>query len=368
LVTCYRVSDDRLERTLVCAHRASGKILWSKTVPGASNEDPPRGQLMSHGYASSTPVTDGEYVYVQFGKAGVLAFDMQGNQLWQADIGSGSAQMGWGSAASPVIYKSMVILNAGAESDAVIALDRSTGKEVWKAPSDGLNGCWATPILVDIGNGNYDLVLNAPFEIWGFNPDTGKLRWYCEGIQGGTVCPTVVVKDGIIYAVGGGGGPSRPAAIAVKAGGKGDVNKTHVVWRNERVGSYVTSPVIVGDHLYWINNQNSAMCLKLADGEVVYQERLSGGTGSGRPQGGGFGGGRGGGSQPYASVVAADGKIFAFMRQSEALVLAAEPKFEILAKNKLDDDAGTFNATPAIHNGQLLVRSDKYLYCLGTKN
>ncbi|HUE74678.1 MAG TPA: PQQ-binding-like beta-propeller repeat protein [Pirellulaceae bacterium] len=368
LVTCYRISDDRLERTLVCADRNSGKILWSKTVPGASNEDPPRGQIMSHGYASSTPVTDGEYVYVQFGKAGVLAFDMQGNQLWQADIGSGSAQMGWGSAASPVIYKNLVIVNAGAESDSVIALDRSTGKEVWKAPSDGLNGCWATPILVDIGNGNYDLVLNAPYEIWGFNPDTGKVRWWCEGIIGITVCPTIVAKDGIVYAIGGGGGPSRPAAIAVKAGGKEDVNQSHVVWRNERVGSYVTSPVIVGDHLYWINNQNQAMCLKLADGEVVYQERLSGGTGGGRPQGGGFGGGRGGGgSQPYASVVAADGKIFAFMRQSEALVLAAEPTFKILARNKLDDDAGIFNATPAIHNGQLLVRSDKYLYCLGTK-
>jgi len=341
---------------------------------------------MSHGFASSTPVTDGEYVYVLFGKAGVVAFDLKGNELWKKSVGSGSAQMGWGSAASPVLYKNLVIVNAGAEAEAIIALNRSTGDEVWKAPADGLNGCWTTPILVDIGDGKQDLVLNAPYEIWGLNPDTGKVRWYCDGIQGGTVCPTVVTKDGIVYAIGGGGGGTQGAAVAVKAGGKGDVNKTHVVWRNERVGSYVTSPVIVGDHLYWINNQNVAICLKLADGEVVYQERLAGGGGGGarpqpggRPQpsgrpdggfGGGFGGGRGGGgfgSQPYASVVAADGKIFAFMRQSEAVVLAAEPKFEILAKNKLDDDAGIFNATPAIHNGQLLVRSDKYLYCLGTK-
>jgi outer membrane protein assembly factor BamB len=373
LVTCYRGvgrgSSGGLERMVVCADRASGKILWTTPVKAKAkeNDDASNRMLMSHGFASSTPVTDGKSVYVLFGKSGVLAFDLEGNQLWQTDVGDRDAQQQWGSASSPALYKNMVIVNAGAEARAVIALDKATGKEIWKAPSDALEGCWATPVLVDIGEGKHDLVLNAPDEIWGFNPDTGKVRWWCDGIIGSTVCPTVVVKDGVIYAIGGGGGPSQPAAIAVKAGGKEDVNKSHVLWRNDRVGSYVTSPVIVGDHLYWVNGQSQGMCLMLANGEVVYQERLSGGGGSGRPQGGG--GGFGGfSSQPYASVVAADGKIFAFMRQSEAFVLAAEPNFKILAKNKLDDDAGTFNATPAIHNGQLLVRSDKYLYCLGTKN
>ncbi len=359
LVTCFRVDGDNVERVLVCADRSSGKILWSKTVPGASNEDPPRGQLMSHGYASSTPVTDGQNVYVMFGKAGAHAFDLQGNELWQKSVGNGSAQNGWGSAASPVLYKNMVIVNAGAESNAIIALDKVSGDEIWKAPADGLNGCWATPILVDIGDGKQDLVLNAPYEIWGFNPDTGKVRWYCEGIQGGTICPSIVAKDGIVYAIGG----MRGEAVAVKAGGKGDVNATHVVWR-KNVGAYVTSPVIAGDHLFW-NANGIVTCVKLSDGETVYRERLSG-MGGGGSRGGGFGG-FGGGGQDYASVVAADNKVFAFRRQGEGFVLPAEPKFEILAKNKLDDDAGAFNATPAIHNGQLLVRSDKYLYCLGTK-
>lgn len=377
LVTCYRGAErdgsGSLERILVCADRASGKILWTRQVSAKAkeNQDASNGMLMTHGFASSTPVTDGTNVYVLFGKSGVLAYDLEGKRLWHADIGEGDAQMGWGSASSPVLYKNFVIVNAGAEAQAVIALDKETGKEVWKAPAEGLEGCWATPILVDIGNGQQDLVLNAPFEIWGFNPDTGKVRWYCDGMEGSTVCPTIVAKDGIVYAIGGGGGPTRAGAVAVKAGGKGDVNDTHVVWR-QRLGSYITSPVIVGEHLYWVNNQNMAICLKLADGETVYQERLSGGTGGGRAKGGEgrppTGGGRGGfGNQPYASVVAADGKIFAFMRQSEAVVLAAQPKFEILARNKLDDDAGIFNATPAIDDGQLLVRSDKYLYCLGTK-
>jgi hypothetical protein len=383
-VTCYRgiegSSVANLERVMVCADRASGKILWSKAVKGTEDEDPARGQLMSHGYASSTPVSDGKNVYVLFGKSGVVAFDLEGNQRWQANVGRGSAQMGWGSAASGCLYKNLVIVNAGAEGQALVALDKETGKEVWKAPAEGLNGCWATPVLVDAGNGQQDLVLNAPYEIWGFNPETGKLRWYCDGIQGGTVCPTVVAKDGVVYAIGGGGGGTQAGAVAVKAGGKGDVNKTHVLWR-KNVGSYVTSPVVVGNHLYWVNNQNVAVCLGLADGETAFQERLasaggsgaSGGAQGGQPGGkgrgpGGFGGRGGGmGNQPYASVVAADGKIFAFSRQGTAFVLAAEPKFQILAQNKLDDDAGAFNATPAIHNGQLLVRSDKYLYCLGTK-
>jgi hypothetical protein len=378
LVTCYRGVDRgstaNLERILVCVDRGNGKVLWSKSVKGTANEDPAGQQLMSHGYASSTPVTDGEYVYVLFGKAGVLAFDLKGNELWQKKVGSGSGQNGWGSAASPMLHKNLVIVNAGAEAQAIIALNRSTGEEVWKAPANGLNGCWATPILVDVGDGKQDLVLNAPGEVWGINPDTGKVRWYCDGIRGAT-CPTIVSKDRIVYAIGG----MRGEAVAVKAGGKGDVNDTHVVWR-QNVGSYVTSPVIVGEHLYW--NANGRMnCVKLADGETVYQERLSGmgsAEGGDRPAGGGsgrgFSGGRGfgggfggGGGQDYASVVAADGKIYAFKRQGECFVLAAEPKFEILARNKLDDDAGAFNATPAIQNGQLLVRSDKYLYCLGTR-
>jgi outer membrane protein assembly factor BamB len=379
LVTCYRGAERgstaNLERVLVCADRASGKILWSKGIKASASESPYRDPQPSHGYASSTPVTDGKNVYVMFGKSGVVAFDLDGNQLWQTQVGDGSGQMGWGSGASPVLYKNLVIVNAGAEAEAVICLDKETGKEVWKAPSESLSGCWATPVLVDIGDGKQDLVLNAPNEIWGFNPDTGKLRWFCEGINGSTICPSVVVKDGVIYAIGGGGGPTRAAAVAVKAGGKGDVNATHVVWRKDRVGSYVTSPVIVDEHLYWIGQVNQvtqAFCLNLKDGEIVYQERLAGGGAGARPPGGAFAGGRGGGmmgmaNQPYASVVAADGKIFAFMRQGEGLVLPAVPKFEVLATNKLEADAGNFNAAPAIHNGQLLVRSDKYLYCLGTR-
>jgi outer membrane protein assembly factor BamB len=337
---------------LVCADRATGKILWTDAVKGKANEDRPGTQFMQHGYASSTPATDGERVYVLFGKSGVLAYDLAGKRLWQVDVGEGSAPSGWGSAASPILYKNLVLVNAAAEGPALVALDKETGKEVWKAEAEGLSGCWSTPVLVDIGEGKQDLVLNVPGEIWGFNPETGKLRWYCDGIPGRTVNPSVVAKDGIVYAIGSGpGGRGGAAAIAVRAGGRGDVNATHVVWR-QSVGSYVPSPVIAGEHLYWINNQSIAHCLKLADGEPVLGasgRRLSGV------------------GDIYASLLAADGKLYAFSRFNGAFVYSATPEFEELAHNELGAGAGRCNASPAVSKGQLLVRSDKYLYCLGAK-
>ncbi|MDX1948157.1 MAG: PQQ-binding-like beta-propeller repeat protein [Pirellulaceae bacterium] len=344
LVTCFRgAGTSSLARVLVCADRASGKILWTKEVAAKSNEDRYGGQLTSHGYASSTPISDGDKVFVFYGKSGVLAYDLAGNDLWQADVGSGSAPMGWGSGTSPTLYKNLVIVNAGAESEALVALDKSTGKQAWRADSGSLSMCWGSPIIVTSADGRDDLVLCVPQEIWGFNPETGKLRWYCDGIAENAMCTSVVSKDGVVYAIGG----RRGGAVAVKAGGRGDVNKD-VVWRKS-VGSYVTSPVIVGEHLYWVSDNGTACCLKLIDGETVFRERIAGG------------------GQLYGSVTAADGKLFAFTRNSGAAVIAAEPAFKQLAHNKLDGDAGTFNSTPAVHQGQLLVRSDEYLYCLGQK-
>src|SRR5436190_381975 len=115
-VTCFTGrGGDGLERILVCANRKDGKILWQKSVKGKANEDRPDGMLMTHGYASSTPTTDGEGVYVLYGKSGVYAYDMKGEELWHKEVGAGSAPMGWGSASSPILYKDLVIVAATAE-------------------------------------------------------------------------------------------------------------------------------------------------------------------------------------------------------------------------------------------------------------
>ena len=174
-VTCYTGygdgssggSPDQLQRHLLCLERQTGKILWDKSVPAELPEDPFSGYLTEHGYASSTPVTDGERVYVFFGKTGALAFDFEGKQLWKVNLGKQSSNRRWGSGASPVLYKNMVIVNAAEESRSVRALDKLTGKEVWKAEADSLELCFGTPMLVDGEGGRTDLALAVPGEVVG---------------------------------------------------------------------------------------------------------------------------------------------------------------------------------------------------------
>jgi hypothetical protein len=374
-VTCFTGrGTENLERILVCASRKDGKILWQKSVKGKANEDFPDQMLMTHGYASSTPATDGEGVYVLFGKSGVYAYDMKGNELWHKNVGNGSAPMGWGSACSPILYKNLVIVTAAAEGHALIAFDKKTGKEVWNNPAASLNGCWGTPILVELPSGKTELVLSVPGEVWGFDPASGQFLWFCEGINTNAMCASAVAKDGIVYAIG--GGPGSSGAVAIKAGGKDDVTKTHLLW-STNAGSYVTSPVIVGELLLWVDDGGFAQGLKLKDGESVAKKRLSAGGAAGGPPaggppgGGGFGGGRGrgmggGGKEYYASVVAGDGKLYAVSRNKGTLVISADSKLEVLATNKMDDTS-VFNAGPAIQDGQIYLRSDKFLYCIGKK-
>lgn len=355
-LTCYsgygvgreRGTPEDLRRHLVCVNRPDGKILWTSAVEPVLPEDPFTGMgVPEHGYATSTPVSDGERVYVFFGKTGVLAFDFDGKQLWQTSLGTESGRMRWGSGASPILYKNLVIVNASDESESLRALDKKTGEEVWKAQASGLASCWGTPILVETGD-HTELVIAVAYEIWGFNPDNGKLLWYAESGMDSNVSPSVVAQDGIVYGIGG----RQGGAAAVRVGGKDDVSASHVLWKS-RSTSYVPSPVLYEDHLYWVDDRGLAFCVNAKDGQRVYQERLSGLSGSG-----GFGG------RPfYASVVVAGGNLYAVSRTSGTFVIAAKPEFELIARNEFDDNSD-FNASPAISDGQIFLRSNRFLYCL----
>ena len=334
----------RLERVLVCLNRADGKVLWEAAVKGTADEDRYQGFIQSHGYATSTPATDGKRVYVFFGKAGVLAFDLNGKQLWQTSVGTGSAQMGWGQGTSVMLYRNTVIVPAFAEGKALVALDQETGKQIWKTEADGFEGCWSSPILVDLPDGKQELVASVPYELWGIDPATGEFLWFSEGVKEGAICPTLVAREGIVYAIGG----RQGGAVAVRAGGRDDVTKTHTVWRKD-FGSYVTSPLLVEDHLYWVSDRGIAYCVRIADGEQVYKERLADA------------------GQLYASVVFANGQLYAASRENGTYVYAAKPRFESVAKNAVDEDAGTCNATPAFSEGRMFLRTDRYLYCIGRK-
>jgi len=353
-VTCYSgygvegaadAKQDDLLRHLVCVDRATGEIVWDQSVKAKLPEDRADRMLLSHGYASSTPVTDGERVYVFFGRSGVLAFNLAGRRLWHADVGDFPTYMRVGSGASPIVYGELVIVNASVESSAIVAFDRKTGDEVWKAAVlSPTTSSWSTPILVEVADGKQELVIAVEREIRGLDPDTGKLLWYVSGLPECPQCTSVVASGDVVYAVTGMNGN---AAVAVRAGGRADVTKTHVVWK-ANLGAYVPSPVVHDGYLHWVSDRGIACCLNAVSGDVVYKERVPGAK------------------DFYASVLLAEGRLYAVSRTQGMFVFAAGPRFEPLARNELTSDGTQFNASPAVSRGQLLLRSDHALYCIGS--
>jgi outer membrane protein assembly factor BamB len=438
-VTCYSgygVNADeaggdisKLVRHLVCVDRATGKTLWERSVPSAEKEDPFSGMgVPQHGYASHTPVSDGSRVYVFFGKSGVIAFDLEGKELWRHSVGTGSDDRRWGSSSSPIVLDQLLVVTAGAESRSMFGLNKENGKELWKLESQKLGNVWGTPAIAQAANGK-EIVIGAPAEIWGLDPATGQANWYCRYIENGDQFNSSVVVDGdTIYAIEGRGGGS----VAVKAGGKDDVSDSKVVWKG-RDSSQFSSPLVYDGRLYYFSRRR-LVCLdaktqeKIFDGrlvamngEVAPEEPARGGfggpgrggspnaggnpadgrgpggpggvggrpggegrpgegrqgegrPGEGRPGGGGgFGGGRGGrggggfGGTDYASPVLADGKIYFVARNGEMYVLDAGREFKQLAVNRVTTETEDFSATPAISKGELFVRSNKHLYCVSAK-
>ena len=359
--------QSKLKRHLICLDKASGKIIWDKNVPAALPEDDYGGMFAEHGYASHTPVSDGKNVYVFFGKSGALAFDLEGKQLWQTKVGDGLDGRRWGSSSSPVLYKNLLIVTASAESQAIVGLDKETGKEVWRAEADGLASTWGTPVLVELEGDNAELVIGVPYEFWGMNPNTGKLTWFCEAMDSDSYCSSVIEHDGIIFGIEGRGG----GAIAVKAGGKKDVSQSNVVWRG-RNNNRISTPIYFEDRIYFFSGR-VANCIDAKSGEEIFQGRLpaasappsdaAGPAGGGRRGGGG--GGRGG--QDYGSPVLADGKIYFVTRNGDMHVLKASKTLESLAVNRVTNDAEDFSATPAVSAGELFVRSSNHLYCISSK-
>jgi outer membrane protein assembly factor BamB len=240
-----------------------------------------------------------------------------------------------------VLYKDLVIINASVESDSLIALDRKTGYEKWRAK--GIKESWNTPVLVAGPNGREELIVAIQGKVLSFDPATGKALWNCDTDITWYMVPSIVASKGVVYCLG---GRSGVAGLAVKMGGSGDVTDSHRLWTSNK-GSNVCSPVFYNDHLYWTHEQQGiAFCAKGDTGEVLYEKRL--------PRAGQF----------YASSLLADGKVYHLSRDGRMFVLAAKPEFEQLAVNDLNDRS-LFNGSPAVDGSRLLIRSDKFLYCVG---
>ncbi len=350
-VTCWTGNSSTLKRQLVCLEQTSGKILWSKNVEAEAQVDSYDGFMREHGYASHTPVSDGERVYVYFGKAGALAFDLEGKELWRVNLGQGANAKNWGSASSPVLYKDTVIINASEESHAMFALDKKSGKQVWKSEAGSLEYVFGTPVLVE-ANGRTDLVICVPGEVWGMNPDNGKLRWFARVEMSGNIAPSVIAGEGIVYAFG---GFPQTATVAVKAGGKGDVTSTNILWTSHN-STYIPTPVLSGGRLYFVSDAGFALCLDAKTGDLIYKERLPGASATGR-----------GGKPFYASPVMAGGNYYAVSRRNGAFVIDAQPQFKLVSHNTFSSDDSQFNATPALAGNLMFLRSDRYLYCVANE-
>lgn len=373
LVTCWsgygaREGEDdpaQLVRHLICLSRVDGQVIWDRTVDAVLPEDRYGGMFAEHGYASHTPVSDGQWVYVFYGKSGVHAYDLDGNLQWSAKVGEGLDPRGWGSSSSPILAGDLLIVLASAESQTLFALDKKSGKEVWKEQADGFGGTWGTPILVENAEGKSELVVGVPYEVWSFQPETGKFNWYCSVAESDSYCSSVIAEGDKIYSIEGRSG----GGFAIRAGGKGNVTESSIQWQKP-LRNRIGTPLLIDGRLYFFSGR-IAQCVDAATGEELFQARLPQGT-SGpavpeRPAVGDRGGRRGGGpmgGQDYASPVAGDGKIYFVTRSGDIHVLRASSAFESLAVNRLTDEPEDFSATPAIADGQLFIRSSRHLYCV----
>ena len=355
-VTCYSgygVTGDRggaaatLVRHLLCFDRITGAEKWRRDVAAELPEDAFEGYLTEHGYASSTPVVDADAVYAFFGKSGVVAFDRAGKELWRVDVGKESSNRRWGSAASLIRHGDLVIVNAAEESQSIRGLDRTTGREIWKAEAAALELAYGTPAIARLPDGREELVVAVPSEVWGLDPATGKIRWYASHALTGNLSPSVIVDGDVVYVFG---GFRSAGSLAVRAGGSGDVTKSHVLWTS-KASSYVATPLLHEGHLYWIDDRGQAFCSNATTGEQVYRSRVAEIAGGGRPV--------------YASPVLSAGRLIVATRWSGTLVLPAEPRFEVLACNRFATDESDFSGTPAIVDGRLYLRSGRCLFCVG---
>ncbi|MEM6455810.1 MAG: PQQ-binding-like beta-propeller repeat protein [Acidobacteriota bacterium] len=336
-----------LVRHLLAFDRATGDEVWRFSVPTAGSEDPYKGFLTQHGYASSTPVTDGDRIYVLFGRSGLIAVDTSGKEVWRRDVGQKSDPARWGDASSPILIDDVVVVNAGVLGHQVVGLDRRTGEQLWSVQDEKFTNAWSTPAVYRAGDRSQVLV-HFPFKIMGLDPRTGDVVWFAETPLDDATSPSIVVHGDVAYLTGSRAGHG----MAVALGGQGDVSKSHVLWR-QRLRAGIVTPVILAGTMFW-SSSGIFMAYDIESGERVYRARLprKGGPTGGFP------------NVDYSSPIAVGDRIVQFTRSGESYVIDAGDTFQLRAHNAaIDGDPSAFSATPAASDGQLFVRSEAYLYC-----
>ena len=342
-VTC--AEDSGKKRNLYCFDRRTGKQLWMQTVEFPIVE--PTHQ--SNPYCGSTPVADGARVVVWHGSPGIFCYDFDGKELWKKDLGEVRNEWGYGS--SPILHRGKVILNFGPGDRAFLtALDLKTGKLLWKYDEPGGPktllkgnwGSWSTPIVAKVG-GKDQILCSMLTQVVACDPKTGACLWFLEGLAEEKVdliyaSPVVSAGIGVAF-TGWGNGPT----IGFKLGGAGDVTASNRLWL-ERQPQRIGSGVVVDGLVFIVNaGPGTAQCMECQTGKLRWTERLDGG-------------------ESWGSVVMAAGRLYVTSRRGVTTVFRPDPeKFELLAMNDLGEPS---NATPAISDGQIFLRTDGHLYCI----
>ena len=323
-------------RALLCLDRADGKVLWKKEVEYQKKE-----QVWNTAYyGSASPVTDGERVVVSHGSAGMYCYDFAGKELWKrTDLGHWTHM--FGNASSPVLHGDLAILWCGPDKtrNSLLAVNKKTGKTVWEHKEKG--GSWGTPLIVSV-KGQDQLLLGVPFKFKGFDPKTGKELWSCDGLNE-LVYTSALYGNGVAVAMSG----YNKDALAVKVGGSGDITKDRL-WHHPSNIQRVGSGAIVGDHVYILEENGVPHCYELQTGKEVWQVQK-------RP-----------GSSSWSSMVVSGDRLYVLSQNGDTHVFAASPKYQLLTTNRLSPGERT-NASLAVSNGDLFIRTAQHLWCISGK-
>ncbi len=327
---------------MLCFDRDTGKLLWEQTAFVGTPYD---NRHRKSSFASSTPATDGRFVYAFFGSEGLYAYDMNGKLAWKADLGK-LGTVGMGTGTSPVLFENLVIMQCdheAGEDSFIVALDKKTGKQAWKIPRK-VQVSWATPVIVRTAK-RAELVTSGTEAVIAYDPAIGKELWRSKGVESNAIPSPVAAHDMVFVAAG---YPAK-VAFAIRLGGMGDITDSpNIVWKYAKGTAYVPSPILYGDYLYIMTDKGILTCLDAKTGAVKYE----------------------GGRVPVpatftASPVAFDGKILLTSEDGDTFVLKAGPTHGVLRTNSLGEPV---YASPAIADGKIFFRGDKNLYCVSNVN
>jgi outer membrane protein assembly factor BamB len=326
---------------LMCLDRKTGRLLWERVAKVAT---PHEGYHPQYGsFASNSPVTDGKHVIAFFGSRGVYCYDLDGNKIWEKDFGLQLRMFnGFGEGSWPTLDGNTLLLLFDHEGDSFLAaLDKSTGRELWRVARPDGNTNWSGPVVISYA-GKKQIIVSASRKVHAYDFETGKPLWECAGLGQNTI-PAPVTDGSLVFVMS---GFRNPNMLAIRLGRDGDLTGTDaVVWQNQRGNSYTASPVLADGKLYVLTDSGMMSCFDAKTGKAFYQQQRL--------------------PKPYnfkASPVAAGGKLYLASEEGDVIVVNMGGKFEVVATNTLENQ--TFIGSPAILDGEIYLRGQNTLFCI----